>query len=66
VADEGIGPNFFDALHESAYGTNATYGPRRPMSGVGSRTDFNADVAFGPFMTPNGHVPNPFGDQRSI
>jgi hypothetical protein len=25
VADEGIGPNFFDALHESAYGTKQTY-----------------------------------------
>jgi hypothetical protein len=24
VADEGIGPNFFDALHESAYGTKRT------------------------------------------
>ena len=24
MADEGIGPNFFDALHESAYGTKRT------------------------------------------
>src|SRR4029450_4130241 len=35
----------FIAVHESAVGTNATYGARRPMSAVGSRTD----VAFGPF-----------------
>jgi hypothetical protein len=27
VADEGIGPNFFDALHESAYGTELECAP---------------------------------------
>jgi hypothetical protein len=33
-------------LLTAASGTNATYGPRRPMSAVGSRTDSTADVAF--------------------
>jgi hypothetical protein len=40
----------FAAVHESVPGTNATYGPRRPMSAVGSRTD-SRNIAFGPFMT---------------
>src|SRR5437016_6086035 len=40
----------FAAVHMSLNGTNATYGPRRPMSAVRSRTDSMRTVAFGDWV----------------
>jgi hypothetical protein len=45
VTDEGIGPNFFDALHESASGTKRTYRRRLQFVRFRCEVDMRRSVA---------------------
>jgi hypothetical protein len=58
VADEGIGPNFFDALHESAYGTELPIPNVRSSVANGGKADKICSMRVLRILTHSGHRPD--------